>query len=139
MGPSFSRVFNGSIGRFEKFKHIIEPRWNYAYVGDYDEAELIPRFDEVDRINGFHAVSYRFINRLLAKPAEDDPRGSGAREIMSLEISQVFSLDEDRIAVARSSARRRLSCERRLGSRFSSPSRCCWGTRSRLRRNRRRR
>ena len=96
VGPSFSRVFDAAIGRFVKFKHIIEPRWDYAYIGEFDDGDLIPRFDEVDRINPFHAVSYRFINRLLAKPQEDDPRGSGAREIMSLEISQLFSLDEDR-------------------------------------------
>jgi len=96
VGPSFSRVYNGSMGRFAKFKHIIEPRWNYAYAGDFEDQDLIPRFDEVDRIVPFHAVSYRFINRLLAKPEEGDPRGDGAREIMSLEISQLFSLDEDR-------------------------------------------
>jgi len=96
VGPSFSRVFNKGIGRFAKFKHIIEPRWNYAYVGDFEDQGLIPRFDEVDRLSPFHAVSYRFINRLLAKPHEDDPQGGGAREIMSLEISQLFSLDEDR-------------------------------------------
>jgi LPS-assembly protein len=96
VGPSFSRVFNGSVGRFAKFKHIIEPRWNYAFASDFEDQGLIPRFDEVDRITPFHAVSYRFINRLLAKPEEGHPLGEGAREIMSLEINQVFSLDEDR-------------------------------------------
>ena len=96
VGPSFSRVYNGSVGRFAKFKHIIEPRWNYAFASEFEDQKLIPRFDEVDRISPFHAVSYRFINRLLAKPEEGDPRGDSAREIMSLEISQLFSLDEDR-------------------------------------------
>ena len=96
VGPSFSRVFNGGVGRFAKFKHIIEPRWNYAFASEFEDQDLIPRFDEVDRISPFHAVSYRFINRLLAKPEEGDPRGDEAREIMSLEISQVFSLDEER-------------------------------------------
>jgi lipopolysaccharide assembly outer membrane protein LptD (OstA) len=96
VGPSFSRVYNGSVGRFAKFKHIIEPRWNYGYVGEFEDQGLIPRFDSVDRISPFHAASYRFINRLLAKPEEGDPRGDGAREIMNLEFSQLFSLDEDR-------------------------------------------
>lgn len=96
VGPSFSRVFDGRVGRFAKFKHIIEPRWNYAFASEFEDQNLIPRFDEVDRISPFHAVSYRFINRLLAKPDEGDPRGDSAREIMSLEISQLFSLDEDR-------------------------------------------
>ncbi len=96
VGPSFSRVYNGSVGRFAKFKHIVEPRWNYAFASDFEDQSLIPRFDQVDRISPFHAVSYRFINRLLAKPEEGDPRGDSAREIMSLEISQLFSLDDER-------------------------------------------
>ena len=96
VGPSFARVFNKGIGRFAKFKHIIEPRWNYAYAADVEDQDLIPRFDEVDRLSSYHAVSYRFINRLLGKPYEGDPRGEGAREIMSLEISQLFSLDDQR-------------------------------------------
>ena len=96
VGPSIARVFNKGFGRFAKFKHIVEPRWNYAYASEPENQDLIPRFDEIDRLTSFHAVSYRFINRLLAKPYEGDPRGDGAREIMSLEISQLFSLDDER-------------------------------------------
>jgi len=95
VGPSFSRVYNKGVGPFAKFKHIIEPRWNYAYIGDFEEQNLIPRFDEVDVLRPSHLVSYNFINRLLAKP-RDEIEGGGAREIMSLEIGQLFSLDEDR-------------------------------------------
>jgi LPS-assembly protein len=95
VGPSFSRVFNKGIGPFSKFKHIIEPRWNYGYVGDFEDQDLIFSFDEVDLLRPFHLVSYNFVNRLLAKP-EDEIEGGGAREIMSLEIAQAFSLDEDR-------------------------------------------
>ena len=96
VGPSFSRVFNGSIGPFAKFKHIIEPRWNYGFVSDYDDAGDILQFDEVDRVQGFNLFSYNFVNRLLAKPADESLGGGGAREIMSLEITQFFSLDSDK-------------------------------------------
>ncbi|MEJ2085574.1 MAG: putative LPS assembly protein LptD [Acidobacteriota bacterium] len=97
VGPSFSRVFNGKVGAFSKFKHIIEPRWNYGYVSDYDRAGEILQFDEVDRVQGFNVFSYNFINRLLAKRDAGDGVDEGAREIMSLEISQFFSLDDDKI------------------------------------------
>ena len=33
VGPSFSRVFDKGMGRFGKFKHIVEPRWAYLFVG----------------------------------------------------------------------------------------------------------
>lgn len=95
VGPSFSRVFNKKIGRFAKFKHIIEPRWNYFYASEIEDQALIPQFDEVDRLFAGNLVSYNFVNRLLAKP-EDEQEEGGAREIMSLEIGQVFSLDDER-------------------------------------------
>ncbi len=98
VGPSFSRVFNGKVGSFSKFKHIIEPRWNYGFVNDFDRAEEILQFDEVDRVQGFNVFSYNFINRLLAKHDEEDVAGGGAREIMSLEITQFFSLDDEKPA-----------------------------------------
>lgn len=95
VGPSFSRVFDAKIGRFAKFKHIIEPRWDYFFLGEFDDQDLIPRFDEIDRFTAGNLVAYNFVNRLLAKP-EDEENGGGAREIMSLEISQLFSLDADK-------------------------------------------
>ena len=96
VGPSFSRVFNGKMGRFEKFKHVIEHRWNYLFASDFDQGAEIIRFDEVDRVQGLNLFSYNFVNRLLAKPGEDVIGAGAAREIMSLEISQAFSLDKDR-------------------------------------------
>ena len=96
VGPSFSRVFNGKVGAFSKFKHIIEPRWNYGFASDFDRAGEILQFDEVDRVQGFNVFSYNFINRLLAKRDVGDGVDEGTREIMSLEISQFFSLDDER-------------------------------------------
>jgi LPS-assembly protein len=93
VGPSFSRVFDGKVGRFGKFKHIVEPRWNYRYVQDFEDADQILRFDEIDFIPFANVFSVNLVNRLLAKPADEELHG-GAREIMSLEIGQLYSLDD---------------------------------------------
>ncbi len=94
IGPSFSRIFEGKIGSFGKFKHIVEPRWGYAYVDEFDDQALIPVFDEVDTVRGRNLASIALVHRLLAKPA--DPESLvGAREILTFELSQFFSLDDD--------------------------------------------
>ena len=93
VGPSLSRVFEKSIGSFAKFKHIIEPQWGYFYVGDFDEQSRVPRFDEVDALLSANVWGISLVNRLLAKPKDEDQHG-GPREILSLEISQGFSLDD---------------------------------------------
>jgi LPS-assembly protein len=93
VGPSFSRVFDGKVGRFGKFKHIVEPRWSYRYVQEFEDADQILRFDEIDFIPYANVFSVNLVNRLLAKPIDEELYG-GAREIMSLEIGQLYSLDE---------------------------------------------
>lgn len=93
VGPSFSRVFHKGIGQWSKFKHIIEPRWDYVNTGEVTDEELIPRFDQVDNFGrSSERATFRFVNRLLAKPTDET---FGAREIMSLELSQSFSLVDD--------------------------------------------
>ncbi|MGB6642125.1 MAG: LPS assembly protein LptD [Thermoanaerobaculia bacterium] len=94
VGPSAARIYNSNKGFFTKYKHIIEPRWSYAYVDDFDDQNRVIEYDEIDRFQPTSVVRYNFINRLLAKPAEET--GLGAREIMSLSIAQAFSLDKDR-------------------------------------------
>jgi LPS-assembly protein len=93
VGPSLSRVFDKEIGRWAKFKHIFEPQWAYLYVGDFEEQSRVPRFDEVDALRSTNVWGYSLVNRLLAKPKDEDADG-GAREILSLAIGQGFSLDD---------------------------------------------
>jgi hypothetical protein len=94
VGPSIAKIYNSNKGFFSKYKHIIEPRWSYTYVGDFDDQDRVIEYDEIDRLQPTSVVRYNFINRLLAKPPEET--GLGAREIMSLSIFQAFSLDADR-------------------------------------------
>lgn len=93
-GPSFSRIFDKKIGSFAKFKHVIEPKWSYSYTGEFDDQELVPLFDEIDNLRDRTIFGVSLVNRLLAKPANEET-GGGAREIMSFEIGQQFSLRDE--------------------------------------------
>lgn len=100
IGPSFSKVFDKRVGRFGKFKHIVEPRWAYLRVDEYEDQELVPLFDEVDNLTNRELVSLTLVNRVLAKPADEDSL-EGAREILSFELAQQYSLrDEQPFEVA---------------------------------------
>jgi lipopolysaccharide assembly outer membrane protein LptD (OstA) len=97
VGPSFSRVFEGGVKGFAKYKHVIEPRWTYQFSEPFEDQNLVLLFDEIDRVQGLHRGTINLVNRLVAKPQEDvdDPLGAAAREIMSLEIGQTYSFDKD--------------------------------------------
>jgi LPS-assembly protein len=91
VGPSFSKLFDGKIGRFVKFKHILEPRVDYTYVSEVDDPLKIPVFDEIDSALGRNEVTYALVNRLLARGA--DPKSGGAVEIAQLTISQTYAFE----------------------------------------------
>lgn len=89
VGPSFSRIYDGRLGLYARFKHVIEPRVQYEYVSEVDEPSRIPVYDEIDSALGRNQVRYALVNRLLARPAA--PQAS-AEEIASLEIAQTRAL-----------------------------------------------
>ncbi len=68
VGPSFSKIFNSSLGSFEKFKHVIEPRFEYAFTDEFEDEDRVPSFDELDRVDDQHRATARLVNRLIAKP-----------------------------------------------------------------------
>ncbi len=94
VGPSFSKIFDSGGKKFSKFKHLIEPRITYSFLDDYEDQALVPLFDEVDRVSGANVARFSLFNRLLAKPAEEG--GGGAFEILSFELSQDFSFDDEK-------------------------------------------
>ncbi len=116
IGPSFSRIFDKQIGSFGKFKHIIEPRVSYNFVGEPNDQELVPLFDSIDNVRKQSIITYSLVNRLLAKPA-DEESALGAREIMSFELSQAYSLNEDQ-PFQQSRDRSQSSRHSRIGMRF---------------------
>src|SRR5262249_3730573 len=72
VGPSFSRIYEFTIGSLTRWKHVIEPRVDYNYVSTVrtsDDTDLsnIPSFDEIDSVFGQNSIRYALVNRLLAK------------------------------------------------------------------------
>jgi LPS-assembly protein len=90
VGPSFSRVFEGGIGRYTKVKHLVEPRFEYRYLTTTTDVSRIPIFDEVDSTpRDANLVNLVLANRLLGR----GPEGVGTRELGSLELIQAYSFD----------------------------------------------
>lgn len=91
VGPSFSRIYEGKLGPYGRFKHVIEPRAEYQYVSEVEDPARIPVYDEIDTALGRNQIRYALVNRLLAKSA--DPKASAAQELASLEISQTYAFE----------------------------------------------
>jgi LPS-assembly protein len=92
VGPSFSRIFSGDLGGFEKFKHVIEPRVRYTHTTQVQGLDQIIRFDTVDSpslplVEDY--VEYSLVQRIIAKKGTE---GAAAREILSFTIKQAASL-----------------------------------------------
>ena len=94
VGPSMSKIYDKKIGRFGKFKHIVEPRFSYLFIDDFDDQDLVPLFDEIDTLRKRKIGAVSLVNRVLAKPA-DEESPEGTREILSFELTQAFSLNDD--------------------------------------------
>jgi LPS-assembly protein len=91
VGPSFSKVFAGGIGKYEKVKHLIEPRIEYRYLTTPTDVTRIPVFDEVDSTpRDANLVRVVLANRILGR----DREGVGTRELGSLEFFQDYSFDQ---------------------------------------------
>lgn len=95
VGPSLSRIFSTEGKRFGRFKHVIEPRFTYQFLDDYDDQERIPLFDEIDRLPGANVGRASLVNRLLAKPADEEQ--GGAREILSFVLFRDYSFSDERL------------------------------------------
>jgi hypothetical protein len=92
VGPSFSKIFNKTIGSFTRFKHVIEPRITYVYTSNVTTVQQrIIQFDTVD--TPFlpvvpHSVQYELVQRLIGK----EKSGGSAREVLSFSLRQSASL-----------------------------------------------
>ena len=93
VGPSFSKIFDSPGGRFSKFKHVVEPRWTYSYVGQFDQQDQVLRFDQIDSLSSSQLGTFALINRVLAKPTDENE--GGAFEIASFQLSQSYSFDSN--------------------------------------------
>ncbi len=92
VGPSFSRIFNVSLGGFTKFKHVIEPRFRYLYTTDVNDQNRVIRFDTVDSpfLPIVHnSVEYSLTQRLIGREAGT---AGSSREVASFSLTQSVSL-----------------------------------------------
>ena len=91
-GPGSDHEAEDAAG-FLRYKHVVEPRLEWSYSGEFREQDNVPVFDELDPVGalGRNVGRAALINRLLAKPA-----GAGAaREIFSLEVRRDYSFDDE--------------------------------------------
>jgi LPS-assembly protein len=84
-GPSFSRLFDWSLGPFRKWKHVIEPRVEWAALWGRDDFTKTPLFDEIDSLVETNGIRYSLLQHLLAKGET-----GGSREIASFEIARNY-------------------------------------------------
>ncbi|MFI5119876.1 MAG: LPS-assembly protein LptD [Thermoanaerobaculia bacterium] len=84
-GPAFSRLFEGKLGPFTRFKHVIEPRVVWDYLAGRDDFSPTPLFDEIDSLVPTNLIRYSLLQHLLAKGNE-----GGSREIASFEIARSY-------------------------------------------------
>lgn len=97
VGPSFSRIFDG-FGNFSKIKHLIQPRWTYSYSREFEDADEVPIFDEIDTgVFSSNSGRLALANRFLGKTVSKDPLkpAGAAREFLLFEIARNYSFDED--------------------------------------------
>jgi LPS-assembly protein len=87
VGPSVSRVFTKPRWGFSKFKHLIEPRVEYAYLQGTEDTTLIPVFDEVDSTPLDNRVRLSLANRFFGRSKES----VSSRELGSFELIQEHS------------------------------------------------
>jgi LPS-assembly protein len=95
VGPSFSKIFNRSMGGFSKFKHVIEPRFRYLYTTNVDEQDRVLRFDTVDSPYlplVRDSVEYSLTQRLIGKETGES---GNAREVLSLSLRQTAALSKN--------------------------------------------
>ena len=98
VGPSFTRIYDGSLGPYGKFKHVIEPRVDYTYVSNVPDPARFPVYDDIDTKLGTNQVHYALVNRLLARPA--DLKQGSATEIASLEIGQTYNVTPQQTTIS---------------------------------------
>ncbi|HEX7616983.1 MAG TPA: LPS assembly protein LptD [Thermoanaerobaculia bacterium] len=84
-GPSFSRLFEGKLGPFTKFKHVIEPRIIWDYLAGRDDFAPTPLFDEIDSLIPKNVIRYSLLQHFLAKGDQ-----GGSREIASFEVARSY-------------------------------------------------
>jgi len=88
VGPSVSRVFTKPRWGYSRFKHLIEPRIEYAYLqGLNEDTTEIPIADEVDSTPLDNRVRISLANRVFGR----SEKSLSSSELGSFELIQEYS------------------------------------------------
>ncbi|MEE2821499.1 MAG: putative LPS assembly protein LptD [Acidobacteriota bacterium] len=90
-GWGLSKIYKTASGKL--WKHLIEPTFQYHYVGGVKDFDRILRFDEVDAIANTNEVEYAIWNRLFVKT--DTEHGEITREWLSVKLAQKIFFDSN--------------------------------------------
>lgn len=94
LGPVFNKIFGGQDKKIAtRYKHIIEPRVSIVYITEPKNQEYVWRYDSIDTVAEVKELRYSLTNRLLSKRVGVSDKQASAREFLTIEFSQNFSLD----------------------------------------------
>ena len=96
IGPRYSKIYQGDLGPFQDFKHILSFEATYRYSPDNDaqDRRMIIPLDPVDALQDEHAIEYALINRVLTKMAATE--GLQTKQLFRYRISQTYDVAEAR-------------------------------------------
>ncbi len=80
--PPIERVFDHKTFLGDKLKHVIEPRFEYDYVGGVNNFQNTLRFDSIDLLSDTNEVLIGLTNRIYAR------KGDTVNEIFTWEVYQ---------------------------------------------------
>lgn len=95
-GPKINKIFTSeSDSGATRFKHIIEPRFQYDFIPDLDTSDRaqIRALDGIDSVPNTNSLSYFFTQRLLRKESSDSG-ASNTSQMARFEISQSYNFNE---------------------------------------------
>jgi len=86
--PSLERIFPAPKWLGQKLKHVIEPRFDYRYIGGLDNFNNTLRFDKLDILNDTNQAQWSIINRFYVKR-----KNGNVEEILNWQVAQDWFFD----------------------------------------------
>lgn len=89
----FSRIFDGSIGEFSRFRHLLVPELTYSFI-EKKGLHNLPFFDYDDRPVGGQLVTLSLNNIITGRSAKGD--AVVYRDLLRFSVSQGYQLSGER-------------------------------------------
>ena len=89
----FSRIYDGSIGEFSRFRHLVVPELNYSLI-EQKSLQDIPFFDYDDRPVGGQLLTLSLNNLITGRSVKGD--AVDYRDLLRLSVSQGYQLSGGR-------------------------------------------